>query len=66
LWTEPVVVQCQVHNGEQMSNAVDFAFNNPGATRADPDDLEEDIDEAIDNDEIKPLHRSRHPRKKKK
>jgi len=34
LWTEPVVVQCSVHNGELTSNSVDFTFEQ-AATRSD-------------------------------
>jgi hypothetical protein len=71
LWGVPVVVQCQVHNGEMMSNAVDFTFNAAGTVvmashtqsserqQFDPDDLEEEIDAAADDDDFKPTHRSK-------
>jgi hypothetical protein len=61
LWTSPVVVQCQVRNGETMSNAVDFTFSDITATAegADPDELEEQIDEAAEEGDFKPTHRGR-------
>ena len=34
LWNEPVVVQCQIKNGPEISNAVDFSFNAPAASRS--------------------------------
>jgi hypothetical protein len=67
LWLDPVVVTCQVINGEVMSNAVDFTFAAEGAPLSshahthtvDPDELEEEIDEAIEEgDAFKPTHHS--------
>jgi hypothetical protein len=74
LWTEPATVTCQVHNGETMSNAVDFAFEAEAgaatetaaagaAYNVDPDDLEDEIEQEIEDGDIKPLHS---PRGKKK
>ncbi|HEX3412875.1 MAG TPA: hypothetical protein VHT00_14240 [Stellaceae bacterium] len=66
LWQAPATVQCQVHNAEMMSNAVDFTFTDAGATAAahhdaDPDDLEDEIDEAIeDGDAYTPTHETHH------
>jgi hypothetical protein len=72
LWGAPVVVQCYVHNGEQMSTAVDFAFNDASGSRmgnpahaTDPDELEDEIAAAEDDDDFKPTHRS-HKRKGRK
>jgi hypothetical protein len=68
LWLEPVVVTCQVINGEVMSNAVEFAFepeDTPLSSRsshthaADPDELEEEIEQAEDDGEFAPMHRGR-------
>lgn len=70
LWGAPATVTCQVHNGESMSNQMEFNFTDAGVTRAashmaDPDELEDEIDEAIENDDIKPTHASRPKRKKR-
>ena len=66
LWGAPVVVQCQVYNGEMMSNAVDFTFTAAGVTGVtahqhveDPDDLEEEIEAAEDDGEFTSMHRPR-------
>jgi hypothetical protein len=63
LWTNPDVVQVQVKNGPLISNAVDFAFNAEGTREADPDDLEDEIDEAADEGDFKSTHP---PRRKKR
>jgi hypothetical protein len=68
LWQNPVVVKCQVHNGELMSNALDFIFTDAGAAAsahhdetADPDDLEDEIDQTIeDGDAYTPTHDTHH------
>lgn len=62
LWGSSVVVQCQVHNGEQMSNAVDFTFSagvEAATEGADPDVLEEEIEAAEEEGDFKPMHRGR-------
>lgn len=65
LWANPVVVQCQVHNGEMMSNAVDFTFaeaadlSRRSEAEADPDVLEEEIEAAEEEGDFKPLHAAR-------
>lgn len=55
LWGAPVVVQCQVFNGEVASNAVDFTFTDVMGVAeegVDPDDLEEEIDEAVEAGDV--------------
>jgi hypothetical protein len=63
LWGAPVVVQCQVANGEVMSNAVDFTFAGVAAATegVDPDDLEDEIDEAIEEGDVT-VHRRKRKR----
>jgi hypothetical protein len=75
LWLEPVTVQCSVRNGPVESDPVDFVFRDaaglfaaidqrhpPLAAAADPDELEEEIEEAEDEGDFKPTH-SHHGRK---
>jgi len=79
LWTSPVVVKCSVFSRETQSNEFDFSFTEAvvplkakehHAHAADPDELEEEIAEAEDDDEFQPTHRGRvtktlpHKRKK--
>jgi hypothetical protein len=74
LWANPVVVQCQVHNGEVMSNAVDFTFTEAGragahahhAAVADPDELEDELEQAREDDDFTPTHASHSKHKKRK
>jgi hypothetical protein len=69
LWQSPVVVQCQVRNGDKLSNAVDFTFAAEGAPEAeivdtdDPDELEDEIEQAKEEGDFKPTHP--HRRKKR-
>jgi hypothetical protein len=76
LWGSPATVQVQVHNGAVTSNAVDFTFDAPAADPAfakasaghahevDPDDLDEEIDEAAEEGDFKPMHKTKPKRKK--
>lgn len=64
--TAQVVVPCQVANGPVMSDTVQFAFLDPVEIErggegegADPDDLEEEIEQAGEEGDFKPLHRGR-------
>ena len=70
LWAEPVVVQCQVINGEKMSAPVDFTFAAEGtplaSSGADPDELEEEIEEAVEEGEVVQHHRKHSHHKKGK
>lgn len=71
LWQNPATVQCQVHNGEQMSNALDFVFEAPPEAHAaathtvDPDELDEEIEEAREEDEFVSTHKPHHRKRKK-
>ena len=69
LWLEPVTVQCSVRNGPVESDPVDFVFTEAATEEkkhtvhaADPDDLEEELEEAEDEGDFKPTH-SHHGRK---
>lgn len=77
LWQSPVTVQCQVRNGSLMSNAVDFTFDPAGAgttaakhehahhaATVDPDELEEELEEAEEEGDFKPMHKAKPKRKK--
>lgn len=67
------VVQCWVHNGEVVSAPAEFTYtlSLEGATQhaapphhdVDPDDLEDEIEQEIEDGDIKPLHP---PRRKKR
>jgi hypothetical protein len=60
LWSSPTVVQCQVKNGSLISDPVDFTFASAGSTRnADPDDLEDEIAEALDEGDAKTAPKKR-------
>jgi hypothetical protein len=65
LWTAAVVVQCQVRNGSVLSDPVDFTFLDAGAARSsDPDELEEEIDEAVESGEAKSISAVKPKRKR--
>jgi hypothetical protein len=68
LWDVPVVVQCQVHNGEVMSNAVDFSFTADGGSAGASHEAA--APEHDDGDDIQPTHRGKPsqtlPHKRKK
>jgi hypothetical protein len=76
LWAKPVTVQCSVRNGLVVSNPVDFVFTEAATEEkkhtvhaADPDKLEEEIEESEDDGDFKPTHshhgrRPLHKRKK--
>ena len=65
LWADPVVVKCAVRNGLAISNELDFTFAADGAPlAADPDDLEDEIEQAKEEGDFKPTHP--HHRKKKR
>jgi hypothetical protein len=74
LWTEPATVQCLVRNADVESNAVDFVFTEAAEPEpekasvhaADPDELEDEIEAAEDDDDFKPVHATHHTRIKKK
>jgi hypothetical protein len=61
VWQGPDTVQVSVRNGPIMSNSMGFTFNAPegGVAAVDPDDLEEEIDEAEEEGDFKPVHRGR-------
>jgi hypothetical protein len=71
LWQGPDTVKVQVYNGPMFSNEADFTFNAAGATRSkahakhvvDPDDLEEQIEEAAEDDDFKSTHPTRKKRR---
>jgi IPT/TIG domain len=69
LWQEPVVVQCQVKNGPLISNSVGFAFDAPAMKDTDPDDIEDEIEQEIEEGDIE-VHRGKPtrtlPRNRKK
>jgi hypothetical protein len=66
LWDVPVTVECQVHNGEAMSNAMSFVFAPAAGTEAHQAATDHD-EEA---DDIQPTHRGKPsqtlPHKRKK
>lgn len=68
-WHGPDVVKAAVYNGDQPSQEFDFTFTAAatGETRkahtADPDDIEDEIEQEIEDGDIKPLHP---PRKKRR
>jgi hypothetical protein len=71
LWVNPVTVQVYVRNGPVLSNELPFTFSDTAlasaahaAHGADPDDLEEEINEAAEEGDFKPVHRGRTKRKK--
>jgi hypothetical protein len=59
LWTDPVVVQCQIKNGQAISAPVDFTFSAAGQRAADPDELEDEIDQAEDDGDVVHHHGKR-------
>jgi hypothetical protein len=70
LWAEAVVVPVVVYNGETAASdpfeftfAAEAAAASETAHAADPDDLEDEIEQEIEEGDIKPLHP---PRRKKK
>lgn len=66
LWASAVTVQCLVRNGPLESAALDFVFTEAVAPpeksahvhAADPDELEEEIEEAEEEGEFKPTHKA--------
>ena len=65
LWLNPDTVQCQIRNGEMLSNAVDFVFTDAasrGVSEVDPDDLEDEIEQAEEEGDFKPTHPKRRRR----
>lgn len=73
VWQGPDTVKVSVRNGETVSNEVDFTFLAEGAVRtsakqdendrkshiADPDELEDEIEEAEEEGEFVSLHKPR-------
>jgi hypothetical protein len=59
VWHGPDAVPVGVRNGSTMSNTLDFTFaeSAPADGEADPDYLEEEIDEAIEAGDAKVVHR---------
>ena len=72
VWLGADTVPVQVRNFNMVSNSVDFVFTATAAVTAaaheapgaDPDDLEEEINEAAEEGDFKPVHRGRIKRKK--
>jgi hypothetical protein len=65
VWHGPDTVKVSVRNGSVKSNEVDFTFLDGGAARdADPDDLEEEIDEAVESGEAKSISAAKPKRKR--
>jgi hypothetical protein len=73
LWGSPATVQVSVHNGAVVSNEMDFTFDAPASAdatarharhEADPDDLDEEIEEAEEEGDFKPMHKAKPKRKK--
>jgi hypothetical protein len=68
VWLGPDTVKVSVLNGDTASNEVDFTFHPEGGERfgtahaADPDELEDEIEQAEEEGEFKSMH----PAKKKK
>jgi hypothetical protein len=63
VWHGPDTVPMAIRNGDKTSNAVNFTFNAAegaaGRGAADPDELEEEIEEAEEDGDFKSMHRSR-------
>lgn len=69
LWINPDTVDVQVRNATVVSNTVEFTFNAPSAERsiepvhahheagADPDELEDEIEQAEEEGDVKTVHR---------
>jgi hypothetical protein len=71
LWTEPATVQCSVRNGPIESDPVDFTFTEAATEEkkhtvhaADPDELEEELEEAEEEGDFQPTHAAHHQRGK--
>jgi hypothetical protein len=64
MWQGPDTVQVSVRNGPIQSNEVDFTFLEaaPEATGADPDELEDEIEQARDEGDFRPTHGPRRRR----
>jgi hypothetical protein len=64
VWHGPDVLEVRVINGEMLSNVLQFTFTEAGTTAtrrartptADPDELEEEIEQAREDDEFAPTH----------
>lgn len=61
VWQGPDTVQVGVRNGPIMSNTMGFTFNAaaPEAAGADPDELEDELEQAREEGDYTPTHRSR-------
>jgi hypothetical protein len=72
VWLGPDTVPVTVRNGPLTSNEVDFTFSAAGTRTAahtvDPDDMEEEIEQAEEEGDFKPMHKAKshtaHKRKK--
>jgi len=64
VWQGPDTVKVSVRNGPIASNEVDFTFleTAPEATGADPDELEDEIEQARDEGDFRPTHGPRRRR----
>ena len=62
VWLGPDTVKVSVFNGEMKSNEMDFTFHPEGGERfgtahgADPDELEDEIEQAEEEGEFKSMH----------
>jgi uncharacterized lipoprotein len=78
VWKGQDTVKVSVSNGVQKSNEVDFTFHAAGEAgaraqsanwtaddpdMADPDDLEDEIEQAEEEGEFKPMHKSKAKKK---
>jgi hypothetical protein len=59
VWLGPDTVKVSVFNEDRQSNEVDFTFLPGARAAADPDDLEEEIEEAEDEGEFTAIHASK-------
>jgi hypothetical protein len=64
LFTSPDTVDVQVRNGTKLSNALAFTFTDAAGRGADPDELEDEIEQAEEEGDFKPTHRSHAPKRK--
>lgn len=62
VWLGPDTVQVSVRNGPIESNSMGFTFNaDPGVATegADPDDIEDELEQMQEEGDFKPVHRGR-------